>query len=91
MEKEKSKISYKRVSIPYKKLQEIRKAATHLLPVKHMWYIPNTISLVSFVLISFQHVSSLLHSPELMRHNAEKIANMSLPPGHVSTRLGASG
>ena len=39
-----------------------------------MQYIPNTVSLVSFVLISFQNVSSLLHSPALMRHNAENVS-----------------
>lgn len=35
--------------------------------------------------ISFQRVSSLLHSPALMRHNAD---NMSLPLDHVSTTWG---
>lgn len=52
--------------------------------IKHMRYIPDTISLVSFVLISFQHIWSLLHSPALMRHNADVIYSMPLPADHVS-------
>lgn len=51
---------------------------TRLPTVTHIQYIPDTISLVSFVLISFQHVSSLLHSPALMRHNADNICSMFL-------------
>lgn len=35
---------------------------------------------MSFVLKSFQHVPSLLHSPALMRHNADVIYGVSRPP-----------
>lgn len=65
--------------------RRLGKTATHLPTITHMRYIPGTISPVSFVLISFQDVASLLHSPALMRHNADNIYSMSLPRGHAST------
>lgn len=46
---------------------------------------PDTISLVSFVLMSVRRVSRLLHSPALMRHNAGDISSLLFPPDRIAT------
>lgn len=45
------------------------------------------IPLMSFVLISFQSMLSLLHSPALMRHNADNIRNVLLPKQYSTVHV----